>query len=123
MASANHLRHLALAAIQYSEDHKGQLPAKFPDDLKPYLEGGFDALQSNPRHPDRRPGYVYVRPAETIARIPDAPRAVLFYEAHDPNDWAEGINVAYADGHVELVKDRQAFEQSLKQPAAGNAKP
>ena len=45
---------------------------------------------------------------------------MLFYESFDPKNWGEGINVAFADGHVELIHRREAFEQMLKQaPKAG----
>jgi hypothetical protein len=134
VASMNHLRQLALAVIMYSQDHKGQLPRKYPDDLKPYLQGDFDAIQINPRRPDRRPGYIYVRPAETLSKVANVQEAILFYEAHDPKEWRRddhasgciGIDVAFADGHCELVQDRETFERMLKAsstPADGGANP
>ena len=54
-------------------------------------------------------------PPRRSARSPTPRGRYCSTRRYDPNNWGEGINVAYADGHVELVKDRQSFEQMLKQ--------
>lgn len=113
--SASNLKNLALATHMYANDKAGNLPAKFPDDLLPYLAGANVAeLLANPTQPGRAPGYAFVRPAGVakMADVKEPAAAVMLYEAHEA--WpAGGVNVAFYDGHVELVKDEGAFKKML----------
>jgi beta-lactamase regulating signal transducer with metallopeptidase domain len=105
--SASHIRQLLMATIMYANDNKNALPEGFPDDLKPYLGGKEAELLANPRAPGKEVGYVYVRPAASLSQLPHPSETVIMYEATDA--WGDGLCVGFADGHVEVVKDRDQF--------------
>ncbi len=119
--SASNLRQITVGVMMYANEHKGELPKDLQADLKPYL-GTPEYIQqlfTNPQQPDRKPGYVYVRPADKITQVKATAQTVLAYESFDK--WGEGINVAFADGHVEFVKDQAQFQAMLKGGGGGGA--
>ena len=60
----------------------------------------------NPRQPQREVGYVYVKPVKN-----PRPDTLVVYEAHD--DWDGGVNVLFADGHVQFIGDEARFRKEL----------
>jgi prepilin-type processing-associated H-X9-DG protein len=87
--------------MMYRNDNKNA----WPDDLKA-LEKYVKVAQvfTNPTKPDLKPGYVYVKPVEPIA---DPSAHAVIYEAH--KEFGSGLNVGFADGHVEFVADKDRF--------------
>jgi len=108
-------RQICLALTLYVNDHDGALPKDLRADLKPYLShdpGGLRKVFTNPRQPARKEGYVYIRPLNNLKDLKDASETPILYEAFD--QWNNGIDVAFADGHVELIRDRNEFNRLLK---------
>ena len=67
-------------------------------------------MLTNPRDRQRKPAYVYLKPLTEFARA--GRDHVVVYEAHEA--WpAGGINVGFADGHVELIADQAQFKRLL----------
>jgi prepilin-type processing-associated H-X9-DG protein len=115
--SASNIRQILQICLLYSNDNKG----KYPDDFKAlqgafakYMGGAGNAKQvlTNPRHPEVQPAYVYIKPAKGNAAPAET---VVIYESH--KDFGDGINVGFADGHVEYVGQKQQFEQMLARTA------
>ncbi len=78
-ASRNVMRMIHSACYWYSKEHDGE----WPEDLAAAFTADRFASLSNPRWPERRPGYVYIRPAK------DAPwDTVVLYE--DCPSWPAG---------------------------------
>jgi prepilin-type processing-associated H-X9-DG protein len=116
-ACISNMKQLCLAALMYSQDWDGILPAEnWPKDLEPYLKN--TALYSCPAQPEKigfalnaalaaANGKDVKRPAETV----------LFFEADVPDDVAFGgadavlqqprhagkIVVGFVDGHVQAM--------------------
>ncbi len=110
MRSATALRKILVACLRYAAEHGGQ----WPDDLRSLEGHGIDAADLvNPRRPDNASGWVYRRPAAPANGLGNAPGTVVVHEELDP--WNEGVNVGFADGHVEFVKDRKRLDTLLKQ--------
>jgi prepilin-type processing-associated H-X9-DG protein len=100
--SASNMRQLLMGAIIYADDHKGAFPDKL-EDLTTVLPGpAMPRLLVNPSQPKRKVGYVYVKP-ENGAMADQPTERLVLYEAFDA--WPGGINVGFADGHVEMVRD------------------
>ena len=110
-SSMSHIRQLLMATIMFTNDNKGALPERFPEDLKPYLNGEDADIIANPRAPGKEVGYIYVRPAANLTQLPHPDQTIVIYEATDA--WGDGICVGFADGHVEVVKDRNDFLKRL----------
>ncbi len=115
-ASANNIKQIMMGCIMYANDHKGQ----WPPNLESIVEGNYVPAEVlvGPMREGEKVGYVYVRPASPLNKID--PRAAVVYERHET--WGEGVNVGYADGHVEYVKDEARFRKAMSlaqtQPAA-----
>jgi prepilin-type processing-associated H-X9-DG protein len=108
-------RQICTAIIFYANDHDGVLPRDLRVDLKKYLgddPGVIQKVFTNPRQPARKEGYVYIRPANNVTGLKNASETPILYEAFD--EWGEGINVGFADGHVELIRDSSEFNKILK---------
>lgn len=106
--SAGAATRIVTACIRFEKEHGGQWPESL-EQLAPY---GIDAQALvNPRQPDSVDGWVYVRPRVPLNKLP--PHAVLVHEAF--SSWGDGVNVGFADGHVEFVKDQSKFNQLLRQ--------
>ena len=111
--SASNIRQVLQACMMYSNDHKGQ----WPDDLKAldnYFRGPAQAQQvlTNPARPDMKPAYVYLKPQLPVA---EPPNTIVVYESH--TDFGPGVNVGFADGHVEFVNNKERFDTLIAQVA------
>jgi len=106
MKSAKNMQKILLACMVYAKDHKDQWPDSLQDLTQRRL--ARDTL-INPRQPERESGYIYIKPSTPIS-----PQQVVLYEAHD--SWADGINVGYADGHVQFIKEESNFKKDLQKP-------
>lgn len=103
MESMMNIKKLMFACLSYSSNYK-----QLPESLDVLRQQGIDAkLFVNPQRPDVTDGYVYVRPGDDSA----PQTAVMIYEAYE--DWGEGINVGFADGHVEFMTDEAEFLRRL----------
>ncbi len=108
VAGASNVRQLLMACHMYMAEHKGQ----WPDDLKAtekYLGASAAMVMKNPSRPEMNPAFVYVKPA--VVPVPRPAETVVVYEAH--KDFGAGVNVGFADGHVEFVRDAKRFDQLL----------
>jgi prepilin-type processing-associated H-X9-DG protein len=114
--SMSNMRQILMANMMYANENKGALPAKVPDDVSKYLFAGpgGDAQKmifTNPAN-GRFPGYVYLKPADTLQAVKNPSTTVMLYEAYDA--WPQGgIGVGFADGHVETVADEASFKKML----------
>ena len=106
-SSTTNIRGIVLGCVLYANDNEGELPESF-EALGPYVDESF---LLNPRQPNRKPGYVYIRPAEPYHKLQNIEELILVYEAYD--EWGDGINVGFADGHVEFIKDEERFKEFL----------
>ena len=107
--SISNLRNLSMAVLQYTFEHDNKLPPAL-ESLKPH--GVSDQMLTNPRMPDRKPGYVYVQLHKSIDQYKNADRIVIIYENY--KEWGDGIAVGFLDGHVSFVTDEQAFKKMLE---------
>lgn len=105
LKSAVNVDRILKACRKYVQDHGGQ----WPNNLHELTEYGVgqDTL-SNPRQPAREVGYVYLKPPAS----PSESRIVL-YETYKA--WEGGINVGFANYHLQFIKEESAFEKLLKQ--------
>lgn len=108
--SMSNIRQLLLAAVMYAEANKGQ----WPDDLQSLAKSGQIPPQvlTNPRQPGR--DYLYIKPAAPFSKT--NPDVILLHES--PDDANDGINVGFADGHVEWMT-LEAFKQAMAKQKAG----
>ncbi|MDB5171518.1 MAG: hypothetical protein JWN51_291, partial [Phycisphaerales bacterium] len=107
--SASNLRQLLLGAIMYANENKNAWPDKL-EQIKPYMgdEKLFKAVMINPIRPEQTPGYTYRKPAGQ-----GSARTIVMHETY--TQWpAGGINVGFADGHVEWLRDEAFFKRSLE---------
>jgi len=106
MQSASNMKQILLSCIMYAQDNKDQ----WPDSLQELTQHRLarDTL-INPRQPERENGYIYIKPSTPIS-----PQQVVLYEAYD--SWGDGINVGYADGHVQFIKEESNFKKDLQKP-------
>ncbi len=85
-------------AIQlYVDQNKGRMPERL-EDLKSAMPG-LDSVLENKRTGDN-PGYVYVKPADTIQEVQDPSNTVILYESKGGSIDPDGSKL-YADGHIE----------------------
>ncbi len=116
--SAVNVRAIAKAICMYAADHNGRPP----EGLQVLAESKMiDARTlTNPARPEMKVGYVYLKPPLPLDKLPEVYKVILVYEAHDA--WKGGINVGFADGHVELVRDEGRFKELLAKSKAVKAK-
>jgi hypothetical protein len=102
------LRNVCTALKTYADSHDGQ----FPPDLQTLVKSRVLAEHAlaNPHLPDRKPGYVYVKPS--VGRDKLAANTVVVYENYETWD-DEGIAVGFADGHTQTVKSESEFKALL----------
>jgi hypothetical protein len=92
--SMDHMKKLAEAIIEYSDDNDGAYPDSL-DQVKEHLkEKPYDTLIENPFTGDN-PGYEYIKPADD-ASISDT---IVLYQLKDGSRVTQG-KVAYLDGAV-----------------------
>jgi prepilin-type processing-associated H-X9-DG protein len=68
----------------------------------------------DPLHPEEKNGFVYIPPQSMKDLSANGQLAVLYEK------WPEGLNVGFADGHVEWFPTRAAVEQQVKAAEAHN---
>jgi prepilin-type processing-associated H-X9-DG protein len=115
--SMSNIRQLLQTCLLHANENKGQYPA----DMKA-LEAAMakwnpdpnaaKRVLTNPRHPEIQPAYVYIKPAQGVKAPAET---VVIYESH--KEFGDGINVGFADGHVEFVGQKQQFDQMLAKTA------
>ena len=106
--SLSNMKKILLSCIMYAQEHQDQ----WPDNLQQLNVYGVTAADlTNPRYAGAEPGYVYAKPGKPLS-----PSQVVLYEKYD--SWADGINVGFADGHVELIKDESTFKSRLEGAAS-----
>ena len=115
--SASNIRQMLQGCMLYANENKGKYPPTLQELEKSMAAIMEDAKRmqqvfTNPTKPDVKPGYVYVPPAQGFKATPDT---VVIYESH--KDFADGINVGFADGHVEFVADKKRFDEMLAKTA------
>ena len=101
--TGSNMKQILLTCLMYAQDHEGQ----WPDTLQDLSEYGLarDAL-INPKQPEREIGFVYLKPITPIS-----PQQVVLYEAY--HSWGDGINVGFADGHVQFIEKESDFKNQL----------
>lgn len=104
---ASKVRQITDAAISFTRDYNGRLPAS--------LEALLEYLEADPAdfaHPRSGRGFAVRSPAPEAPRITDVPDPGSFVIVHETfSVWPpEGAFVAYADGRVERIIDRERFE-------------
>jgi len=131
--SAANLRQIGMGAMMYANNHNN----KFPPDLGTMAreEDLTAAVFKNPRMNDRSPpppanpkllagwvdqnsDYVWAGAGQDTTAGAHVP---LAYEKPEQN--ADGINILYADGHVEFVPMPQATQEIQKAKQHGNRNP
>jgi|GEM_PF-4429281 len=116
---------LAQAIVDYATDHKGGFPDSL-DDLAPYA-GGREALAEalvDPLNPAVHPGYVYVKPLQTMGRMVQPDEIVVVYESLE-GAADETVGAAFVDGHADVMprEELSARLAAQKQAGAGPATP
>ncbi len=104
------MRAIARACILYAQKHDQQ----FPDSLQQLTDGELlDAqMLRNPRLPDKAVGYVYQKPAVKLGTHGHNPSTVVILrEAFET--WPGEASAAFADGHVVLFRDEQAYRDAI----------
>jgi prepilin-type processing-associated H-X9-DG protein len=117
--SMSNMRQILMGTIMFANENKGAMPDSFAQLGKYGIKG---PVLVNPRGGKATPDYIYIKPADKVTGVKNPADVVMLYE--NPDDLApgtEGINVGYADGHVEMhpVKD---FNERIK-PKLPAAKP
>lgn len=101
--------YLVKRCCMYMQSHDNQWPSKLADLTEADIgvtEEALRTLLAAPGQPDGPPIFRY-RPPRPEA---DGSDQIILYEIVD--EWpAIGIVTAFADGHVELIKDRKRFEE------------
>ena len=96
--------HLILKACgKYVAEHDGQ----WPDSLRELGEYGVaNKTFVNPSQPDLEVGYRYLKPPASTSKS-----RIVLHEVY--GSWNDGINVGFADYHVEFIKDESDFKNRL----------
>lgn len=104
---------LVKGIVLYQHSHSDQ----YPPNLQALVDQGIigDKMLINPRFPDRRPGYIYIRPKETEKELSKKPGAVsehiLVYESF--NKWPGAVAAGFADYFVKLISNEKEFRDYL----------
>jgi prepilin-type processing-associated H-X9-DG protein len=128
---ASNLKNIALAIQIYANSHDGRFPATFEEllvttDLTPNIfvcpesnddpaSGVTAAVQASHLRDGHHLSYVYVGSGLTMS-VPNAATVVLAYEPLT-NHHGDGINVLFADGHVEWMTANWAKALIAAHPA------
>ncbi len=101
--SAANMDRILKNCLNYVEQNSGQ----WPDNLHELVNNGLDQKTFiNPSQPELENGYVYLKPKGHLS-----PTDIILYEAYDV--WSIGINVGFADGHIEFIKKEADFTKRL----------
>ncbi len=108
--SMRNARDIVARAYSYAQKHGGAFP---PDlrTIKEMEENGAhlpSQMFINPLQPERKEGYVFLRPPDGVTDQ----HVLVLYEAFD--EWPGDVAVGYADGHVERVADEAEFRKQLE---------
>jgi prepilin-type processing-associated H-X9-DG protein len=106
--SASNMRQLLLGIIMDANSHKGE----FPRDLASMMKNQEMSpnVLIDPLDPQQKLGFVYVPPpADWRSKGKDNVVPILYEE------YPEGHNVGFSDGHVEWFATRQQVEELFKQ--------
>jgi prepilin-type processing-associated H-X9-DG protein len=114
--SAMNIRMILQACFLYSNDRKDK---QFPPSLEKAVDSPdfSPSVLINPRLPENKPGYVYIRPSEG-SQVP-AERLIV-YEKFD--HFGSGVNVGFGDGHVDFIAGEPEFNKLLESARMGAAK-
>ena len=130
VACASNLRQMSMAAIMYANDNNGQFPQDFAQML-PYVkeprvflcpatgrtvpaEVAAGAPEQKAKWVNENADYVYLGAKQRLEGPGQPATTILIYEKLE-NHRGEGINIAFADGHVEWLMMPQAKEMIEKQ--------
>ncbi len=103
LQSAANMDRILKIGLAYIEENGGEWPNSL-DDLVNY---GLDKeTLVGPRQLERENAYVYLKPKGRLS-----PSDIILYEAYD--GWGDGINVGFADGHIEFIKEESDFGKRL----------
>jgi prepilin-type processing-associated H-X9-DG protein len=114
--SGYNMKDIVLACVLYANNRKDlQFPGSLQEatksrDLPP-------SVLINPRLPGKQPGYIYIPPREGE---PVSGDRMMIYENFDR--FAPGINIGFADGHIEWYASEQEFNKLLQTAKAGERK-
>ena len=101
--SAANMDQISKICLAYVEENEGE----WPNSLYDLVNYGLDKeTLVNPRQSERKNGYVYLKPEGRLS-----PSDIILYEAYD--SWGSGINVGFADGHIEFIKEESDFRKRL----------
>lgn len=109
--SAANISGMLKACYMWAADHQGM----FPPDLQTLVKGNMlpPRILVSPLRPELgQAGYIYVRPGVPEAKLEHADEQIVVYEAHER--FGEGVNVGFADGHVQWIADEARFKALLK---------
>jgi prepilin-type processing-associated H-X9-DG protein len=101
--SAVNIHQILKNCHMYAEDNGDEWPNSLSDLLS---YGLYEEALVNPRQPERENGYVYLKPEGSLS-----PSDIVLYEAY--GSWSDGINVGFADGHIEFIKEELDFGKRL----------
>ena len=88
----------------------GSVEAMFTD---PKVDGGtWQSVRRNPRY-NAEDAFAYVRPADRLDQIKEPDITVIAYEKPPADGIRDGVNVGFADGHVEWLAAAD-FEELAK---------
>lgn len=112
--SASNMRQLLIGVAIYASEKNQALPNKLPDDIYQHIggENGVPYVWVSPTHPEANPPYIYIRAAEKMSAIKEPSKVVILHENY--TKWAGGVNVGFADGHVEWIDNEAQFKKLLE---------
>jgi len=106
------IMHLGLWCVVYASDNHDQFPGDLADIVRAGIitEEVLNKVLAAPDDPDGPPMIRYRKPNTDVK---DWSTEVTLYEIHD--QWPEdGVVVCFADGHSEIISDRNLFEELIK---------
>ena len=117
-ACQSNLKQISLGALQYAQAHKGKLPsgttmASWEKSLNPYLKSA--ALYNCPSAKSGAESYL-LNPrmaGANLDKLQNAAQTPLFYDADSRH--LDGLNVAFADGHIKWYRMDRFGSQVLPQ--------
>jgi hypothetical protein len=93
----SNMKQILLGCIMYADEHQAKWPEKL-EEIEKYVNGA-QQIVVNPRQPEEKIGFVYIKPAEDALKQP-ASTLVM----HERLSVKGGRLIAgYADGHVQLL--------------------
>lgn len=105
--SASNMRQMMMGMQMYANEHKGEFPDTLEQAAKQVELPPPNLI--NPNRPSEKPGYVYIKPPDGVKVGADR---VVLYEKYKDGD--VGINLGFADGHVEFWQLKPAEEEIRK---------